>query len=693
MRTWGDITLRFPTADPSTGAPGLELLPTAFAHRAQPPRSRIDEPAARHHPDTGPARSVEPLASAARAGDPLHEPFAGARTLRRSATESALRLRSQQTDDDNAVTTELATGDGLALVHRITRHDGFVRIRTTAVNEGDQPLTLDLLTSFTLTGITPFAADDAPAPGRLVVHRIRSAWSAEARPVSDPVERLGLERPYVNIGTVAERFGCAGSMPAAGWMPFVAVEDTEAGVIWGAQLAAGGPWQLELIRGRDGLAISGGPADRDLGGGRIVLGPGESYEAPEAVVSVVQGGLDELCARLTAAQSGHPRPGLERGLPIQFNEYATTWGNPTHDRVLALADRLQGTGVRYFTVDCGWFSDPGSNWWSSHGDWEPSTVRFPGGLAATARALRERGFVPGLWWEPETTGELSKAYADPEPHVHRDGAPVHVSARRFLDLRRPEVTEPLLDRMAAVLKDFGYLKIDYNANLVAEGAVVREVTAASQDFIRALSARLPHLVIENCSGGGHRISPAYAALTAVSSGSDAFEAREAPVIAANLQRVLLPRQSLVWATVRAEDTESDLVYKLAAGFLGRLCLSGDPDLLDEAGWQRVTEALTLYQRAAPVIDAGISHHSGTRPADAMRNPTGWQSVLRVSADGTQALAVLHAFADPGGSPTVDLPPGHWTVSGALGSPLSVAGTRLRWQSPQPWSGAVALLSC
>lgn len=52
-------------------------------------------------------------------------------------------------------------------------------------------------------------------------------------------------------------------------------------------------------------------------------------------------------------------------------------------------------------------------------------------------------------------------------------------------------------------------------------------------------------VIENCSGGGHRIAPAHAGITSASSGSDAFEAREAPVIAADLQRVLLPRQSLV----------------------------------------------------------------------------------------------------------------------------------------------------
>jgi alpha-galactosidase len=706
-----DLTVHYPgdfTGDPATGTLGLEILPTALVDAAAGPRDRIDEAAARHHPDTGPARTVEPLAAAARPGDAVHEPFAGGRTLRRSETAAGLRVRlhkssaaSSITTTDAApittvtttITTELATGDGLALVHRLSHRAGdpFVRVRTTAVNEGTEPVVLDLLTSFTLTGLTPFAADDAP--GRLVVHRIRSAWSAEARLVSESVEQLGLERPYVNIGTVAERFGATGTMPSAGWMPFLAVEDTATGVLWGVQLAAGGPWQLELVRSRDALAIGGGPADHDFGHWRHTLAPGETYDAPEAVLTAVHGDLDALCARLTAAQAGHPRPALEPELPIQFNEYATTWGNPTHERVLGLADRLQGTGVRYFTIDCGWFSDPGTSWGRSHGDWEPSAVRFPGGLAATARALRTRGFVPGLWWEPETAGELSKAYADPDLHL-----PQHVAARHFLDLRRPEVAGPLLDRMTALLRDgdFGYLKIDYNANLTGpDGTTVRQLTDASRRFIQDLSARLPDLVIENCSGGGHRIDPAYAGITAVSSGSDAFEAREAPVIAANLHRVLLPRQSLVWVTLRAEDPEPALISKLAAGFLGRMCLSGDPDRLDEEQWRVVRRALALYEEAAPLIADGTSLQGGTRPPHAMRNPTGWQSVLRLSPDRRQALTVLHTFDAPGDSATVTLPAGAWTASATLtpsGTPLTIAGPRLRWHHPAPWSGAVALLS-
>ncbi|MGO4420467.1 hypothetical protein AB4Z54_17490, partial [Streptomyces sp. MCAF7] len=192
-----------------------------------------------------------------------------------------------------------------------------------------------------------------------------------------------------------------------------------------------------------------------------------------------------------------------------------------------------------------------------------------------------------------------------------------------------------------------------------------------------------------------------------SSGSDAFEAREAPAIAAGLQRVLLPRQSLVWATVRADDSDAALVYKLAAGFLGRICLSGDPDRLDERQWALVREALDLYGRAAPLIDDGTTRQGGTRGA-ALRNAVGWQSVVRLSPDGRRALVVLHAFADPDESLSVTLPDEGVEGSGADGGraawaldaslladgtgALSLAGGRLRWQRPPEWSGAVALLS-
>jgi alpha-galactosidase len=50
-------------------------------------------------------------------------------------------------------------------------------------------------------------------------------------------------------------------------------------------------------------------------------------------------------------------------------------------------------------------------------------------------------------------------------------------------------------------------------------------------------------VIENCASGGHRLEPSFMGLTSMASFSDAHETRDIPVIAANLHRLIQPRQS------------------------------------------------------------------------------------------------------------------------------------------------------
>jgi alpha-galactosidase len=84
-------------------------------------------------------------------------------------------------------------------------------------NGSTQPVTLEMLTSFSLGGLTPFAEDDAP--GRLLVHRIRSSWASEGRLNSDPAERLQLEASFSRYSAACERFGQVGTMPVRQWFP------------------------------------------------------------------------------------------------------------------------------------------------------------------------------------------------------------------------------------------------------------------------------------------------------------------------------------------------------------------------------------------------------------------------------------------------------------------------------------------
>jgi len=176
---------------------------------------------------------------------------------------------------------------------------------------------------------------------------------------------------------------------------------------------------------------------------------------------------------------------------------------------------------------------------------------------------------------------------------------------------------------------------------------------------------IPDLVIEVCASGGHRLEPSMLGLASMASFSDAHESLEIPIIAANLHRLILPRQSQIWSVLHASDTHQRLAYSLAAGFLGRLCLSGEIDRLNSEQWSLVRKAIHFYEGVAPIIRKGKSRlyqQIGT----AWRHPQGAQAVVRASENSSQVLVVVHTFAAPFPSEiTVPLPEGNWQVAGVF----------------------------
>jgi alpha-galactosidase len=309
-------------------------------------------------------------------------------------------------------------------------------------------------------------------------------------------------------------------------------------------------------------------------------------------------------------------------------------------------------------IDAGWYRPQvRASWDNTHGDWVANPELFPNGLGATADAIRACGLIPGLWFELETCGERSGIFGESAMMLHRDGVPVTVRGRRFLNMNEAGVVEYLAEKVLGTLKrcGFGYLKLDYNETLgigceeggngsLGEG--LRRQVEGIYRFMDMLRKEMPELVIENCSSGGHRHEPSMLGRTAMSSFSDAHELREIPIIAANLQRLVLPRQCQVWAILRAGDTPERMAYSLASTFLGRMCLSGEIEELRD--WQRemMLKAIDLYRRVGGIIKQGTSRRQGVM-GESWRHPTGWQSVVRVSNDGNEALAVTHQFAGEG----------------------------------------------
>ena len=551
------------------------------------------------------------------------------------------------------IKTILVNNLGFEIEHNLSWHYGeqAVEVNTIFSNCSNKPITIEMISSFVLGGITPFC--EGVASDTLNLHRIRSSWSAEGRHVKHSIEDMHLERSWLGISKQVERFGQIGTMPVRGYFPFIAVEDQKKKVFWGAQLAWAGSWQMEALRIDDALSISGGHADREFGHWTKTVRPGEKFVSPRAILSTVQGNIDDLTQSLVSVQKKYVpnTPSYESELPIIFNEFCSTWGDPTADKIKKMADSLTGKGIDYLVIDAGWYSEPDEGWGSGKGDWLPNLKRFPNGLKEVFDYIKKHKMVPGLWFEFENCHPGAMNYDKKSNLLQKDGEILTVGTNRFLDMRKPSVHKFLNERVIQLLSDIeaGYIKIDYNnttgigvdgAESLGEG--LRQHIEGVYTFLDKLREKCPDLVIENCSSGGHRLEPSMFEKTNMSSFSDAHETLSIPIIAANLHRVMLPRQNQVWAVLRPEDNLKRFTYILTSTFLGRMCISGDVDSLTDLQWQRVDESIKFYKNVRNIIKEGYTQRFGPIISSYI-DINGWQIIKRVNERENELMVIVHAF--------------------------------------------------
>ena len=600
--------------------------------------------------------AAEPLIQTKLTEDDAPAFFSGGRTMRNSPTVKAMRYAGQTAQnfaDKTVVVTKLTDPRGLAYTHTLTLYadNPAAEVVTSVENTGSEAHTLEMLSSFTLGSLSPFSA--GLAPETLKIHRLRSTWSAEGRLATEAAEDLQLEPSWKCYSANSVRFGSVGSFPVRGFVPFCAVEDTAHGVTWAAATAQGSSWQMELYRQDFGLSLSGGLADREFGAWWKTLAPGACFTAPKAVVTAVQGGVD-LAAQALAEntrRSVEPiLPESEKSMPVLFNEFCSTWGKPTEETVLRHILALKGKNLGYYVIDAGWYDDDAFEAAAKLGRWELSRKAFPHGLKYVVDAIHDAGMKAGIWFEFEVAGrDEPDCFNKTEWLLTRDGRPITAGDRRFWDMRKPEVQEYLAHKVIDFLRDndIDYMKVDYNENIgfgcdgaESLGEGLRQQIAATQAFFARIRRELPDLVLELCASGGHRLCHSFLELSCMASFSDAHECDEIPIIAANMHRMILPRQSQIWAVVKAGQPLQKLYYQICSGLLGRLCFSGEPDALSAAQWTVMDAGTSFYAKAAPIIDRGVSARYGSQIVS-YRAPKGWQAVVRRGE--TQTLVVVHTF--------------------------------------------------
>lgn len=598
---------------------------------------------------------INSLAQLKLVGDIYPNCYGSGQTMHNCETANLFEYDSQTTEEAEGKTyirTVMKDQRGYGLVNVITWYHGedSFEMKNIFTNNSEDTVTLEMLSSFEMGNVTPFV--EGIATDTLLVHRLRSKWSHEGRLVTETVEDLQLEPSWSNWSVGVERFGQRGSMPVMKYFPFVAVEDTKNQVLWGVQLAHEASWQMEIYRQDDGLHLSGGLADREFGHWMKEIRAGESFETPKAILSVCQGDIDLLCHRLVSAGEKYVEAGPEeeQNLPIIFNEYCTTWGCPSHENIAGTIDAIRNKGFDYFVIDCGWFKEDDVPWDISMGDYNVSDTLFPEGLDKTVSLIRDAGMRPGIWFEIDNVGPAAKAYQYTDHLLKRDGRPLTTYSRRFFDMQDPWVKEYLTEKVIGTLRQygFGYMKMDYNDTIgigcdgkESLGEGLRQNMEASVDFVRQVKEELPDLVLENCSSGGHKLEPLMMSLCAMASFSDAHETEEIPIIAANLHRAILPRQSQIWAVIRQKDSLKRIGYSIANTFLGRMCLSGDVTELTSEQWDVIERGIAFYREITPVIQKGMTRRQGSK-ITSDRHPQGYQVVVR-TGDRGETLVVIHCF--------------------------------------------------
>lgn len=252
------------------------------------------------------------------------------------------------------------------------------------------------------------------------------------------------------------------------------------------------------------------------------LAPGESFTAPEVVLVYSDSGLGGMTRTFHDLYRGHLIRGeyRDKPRPVLINNWEATYFDFNTEKLIAIARQAASLGIEMLVMDDGWFGGRSSDD-CALGDWQVNENKLPGGLRRLADEVNGLGMRFGIWMEPEMISPDSDLYrAHPDWAVRIPGRTAVRSRNQYvLDFSRREVRNYIYECVRAVLKsaNIDYLKWDMNRQLTdlggialpagRQGELLHRYTLGVYEMQERLVTEFPHLLLENCSGGGARFDP------------------------------------------------------------------------------------------------------------------------------------------------------------------------------------------
>ena len=601
--------------------------------------------------------SPEPLIHLCLTGDGYSRDYSAGQTQRYSDTAFALKIVDQKlTEDKNGKTllTTLENGKGLTVRQYISCFNGYTALQTyNEIENNGEEITVEALPSFGFSRLSPFERTDDPKD--IIIHKMRSAWSAEGKMFSLSASDYLFESSWSGLGVKCDKIGQVGTMPAKSWLPFIGIEDKKHGVCWAVTLEAPESWQIETVFRNNGISVGGGRGDYLTAHWRKTLKKGEVLTSKKAFITVLNGDVYKACDSLVQLSNKDYTPVLsEEDLPVLYNDWCYNWGTPQQDKLEAILPYAKSLGCKYFVVDDGWFTRGERG--AVLGDWEIRTKMFPNGLDDFGKKVRAEGLKFGAWYEFEGVSTTSKIFKEhPEYLLSLDGKPIVHADRAFFDFRKEEVIkyleEKVIDNLLA--NNIRYMKVDYNENVglgvdgaesVGEG--LRQHTEGVLKFFRLIKQRIPDLVLEICSSGGMRHEPEFLSIADMVSFSDAHECPSGAPIAENLHAYIHPTKMQIWAVIRPDYSLSDVQFTVAKAMLGRYCLSGNLTVCTDEIYNTIKQSIEFYEHIKPVIKKGTTTVIDTKQMTSFLAPKGTTHLIRESLDGSEKVVYAYAIDAP-----------------------------------------------
>lgn len=306
--------------------------------------------------------------------------------------------------------------------------------------------------------------------------------------------------------------------------PFVALCDNNAdedkGEVFGFNFVYSGNFyaQAEVTQHKKTRFLMGiNPLDFEW-----LLEKGESFTCPE----VVMVHSDEGIGKMSRTFHDLYRNNLIRGeykdkrRPILINNWEATYFNFDTEKLIDIAKEASKLGIEMLVMDDGWFGHRDSDN-SSLGDWFVYEKKLKGGLKYLVDEVNKLGMKFGIWFEPEMISPDSELYkAHPDWAIQIKGRPLTLCREQYvLDYSRKEVRDYVYGMMRKILDsaNIEYIKWDMNRQLTEVGSATlpadrqRELwhryVLGVYDLMDRLTTDYPHILLENCSGGGARFDP------------------------------------------------------------------------------------------------------------------------------------------------------------------------------------------